>query len=235
METCREPEETPDPLREEVPSTTRPCDYTSGASLLALAHGLRGSGVQVFHQWRLDPANRSPAVKHVAVGENADGIQLSFKRKGEKRSEGGFPGEMLEGSEATAGMGGEALLAGTGGQSVCSRKKPSSSASSSAEQLASVRVCSASLNGNGDDGGQGPDRRRVVLLHPHQAPQNILLVAGPPVDVCVLEPAGDVALGTHRAQHTSLRAGPRSRPPRPGRSRPPAPGLPWWPQETGWE
>lgn len=51
-----------------------------------------------------------------------------------------------------------------------------------------------SLDGNGDDGGERPDRGRVVLLNPHQPPQNILPVTGPPVDVCVLKPAGDVAL-----------------------------------------
>lgn len=51
-----------------------------------------------------------------------------------------------------------------------------------------------SLYRNGDNGGERPDRRRVVLLDPHQPPQNILLVTGPPVDVCVLEPAGDVTL-----------------------------------------
>lgn len=51
-----------------------------------------------------------------------------------------------------------------------------------------------SLDGNGDDGGERPDRGWVVLLNPHQPPQNILPVTGPPVDVRVLKPAGDVAL-----------------------------------------
>lgn len=48
---------------------------------------------------------------------------------------------------------------------------------------------------NGDDGGERPDGWGRVLLHPHQPPHNIVLVAGPPVDVCVLEPAGHVTLG----------------------------------------
>lgn len=51
-----------------------------------------------------------------------------------------------------------------------------------------------SLDGNGDDGWERTDRGRVVLLNPHQPPQNILPVSGPPVDVRVLKPAGDVAL-----------------------------------------
>lgn len=57
-----------------------------------------------------------------------------------------------------------------------------------------------SLDGNGDDGGERPNRGRIVLLNPHQPPQNILPVAGPPVDVRVLKPTGDVTLRFTRSR-----------------------------------
>lgn len=51
-----------------------------------------------------------------------------------------------------------------------------------------------SLYGNGDDGGQLPYRRRVVLLHPHEPAHDVVSIPGPAEDVCVLEPGRNVAL-----------------------------------------
>ena len=53
-------------------------------------------------------------------------------------------------------------------------------------------------DGDGDDGGQLSDGRGVVLLHPHQPPQDVVAVPRPGVHLGVLEPVGDVALGTQR-------------------------------------
>lgn len=56
----------------------------------------------------------------------------------------------------------------------------------------------AGLDGHRDDGGQLSDAWRVVLLHPHEPPQDVVEVAGPAEHVGVLQPAGDVALSGPR-------------------------------------
>lgn len=53
---------------------------------------------------------------------------------------------------------------------------------------------SLSLYGDGDNGGERSNGRRIVLLHPHQSAQDVVSVPRPGVDVSVLQPGGDVAL-----------------------------------------
>lgn len=62
--------------------------------------------------------------------------------------------------------------------------------------LSPVCVCHSweDLYGDGDDGGQLPNRWRVVLLHSHEPPQDVVSVTGPGVHMCVLEPVRDVTL-----------------------------------------
>lgn len=52
----------------------------------------------------------------------------------------------------------------------------------------------SSSDGDGDDGRQRPDGRRVVFLHPHQPPQDVVAVSWPRVHVRVLQPVGNVTL-----------------------------------------
>lgn len=50
------------------------------------------------------------------------------------------------------------------------------------------------LDGDGHDGGQFSDGRRVVLLNPHQPSQDVVAVARPTVHVRVQQPVGNVTL-----------------------------------------
>lgn len=57
-----------------------------------------------------------------------------------------------------------------------------------------VTAAPSASDGDGDDGRQRPDGRRVVFLHPHQAPQDVVAVPWPRVHVRVLQPGGNVTL-----------------------------------------
>lgn len=50
------------------------------------------------------------------------------------------------------------------------------------------------LDGDGNDGWKFPDGRRVILLHPHQASEDVVSITRPTVNVSVLKPVGNVTL-----------------------------------------
>lgn len=59
----------------------------------------------------------------------------------------------------------------------------------------------AQLNGDGNDGRELPDWGRVVLLDPHEPPQDVVPIAWPSVHVRVLEPVRDVTLIMKNTNH----------------------------------
>jgi len=63
----------------------------------------------------------------------------------------------------------------------------------------------AGLDRDGDDGGQLSDARWIVLLHPHESPQDVVEVAGPAEHMGVLQPAGDVGLGQRNTSESHVR------------------------------
>lgn len=57
------------------------------------------------------------------------------------------------------------------------------------------------LNGDGNDGWKLPNWWRVVLLDPHEPPQDVIPIAWPSVYMCVLEPVRDVTLFSPREEN----------------------------------
>lgn len=57
------------------------------------------------------------------------------------------------------------------------------------------------LYGDGNNGWKFPNRRRVILLDPHQPSQDIVPITWPSIYMCVLKPVRDVALFSPREQN----------------------------------